>query len=162
MLTTSSHLVIATANSVPVEVNTEVVDNNTCWTTVQIPCETSPTTQTGLRRSISSEKFIGSKVIEDRYMDCYPWMFRNSINGKCECSSIPHHSVLCDAEMVFCDLLFSSADCVRTIYVLAKYLLFFYRSVIHNYPHVYATLTTTIQGRIQSVRHNRCLHATDS
>ena len=58
MLTTSSHLVIATANSVPVEANTEAVDNNTCWTTVQIPCETSSTTQTGLIKDLSSKKSI--------------------------------------------------------------------------------------------------------
>ena len=32
-------------------------------------------------------------------MDCYPWMFRNPINKKCECSNIPHHSVLCDVEI---------------------------------------------------------------
>ncbi|XP_064388117.1 uncharacterized protein LOC135336288 [Halichondria panicea] len=99
MLTTSSHLVIATANSVPVEANTEAVDNNTCWTTVQIPCETSPTTQTGLIKDLSSKKSIGSTVIEDHDLDCYPWMFRNSTNGKCECSNIPLHSVLCDVEI---------------------------------------------------------------
>ena len=99
MLTTSSHLVIATANSVPVEANTEAVDNNTCWTTVQIPCETSPTTQTGLIKDLSSKKSIGSTVIEDHYLDCYPWMFRNSTNGKCECSNIPYRSVLCDVEI---------------------------------------------------------------
>ncbi len=58
---------IATANSSPVEANTEAVDNNTCWT---IPCETSSTTQNG--RGISSEKFIGSTVIQDHDMDCYP------------------------------------------------------------------------------------------
>ena len=100
LLTLSSHLMIATANSSPVEANTEAVDNNTCWTKIQIPCETLSTTQNGLiRRGISSEKFIGSKVIEDHDMDCYPWMFRNPINGKCECSNIPLHSVLCDVEI---------------------------------------------------------------
>ncbi len=53
--------------------------------------------------------------------------------------------------IVFCGILSSSDDSVRTILSLAKYLLFFYWSVIHNYPHVYATFITTIQGRIQSV-----------
>ena len=97
LLTLSSHLMIATANSSQVEANTEAMDNNTCWTKIQIPCETLSTTQNG--RGISSEKFIGSKVIEDHDMDCYPWMFRNPINGKCECSNIPLHSVLCDIEI---------------------------------------------------------------
>ncbi len=40
MLALSSLLMITTANSVTVEANTEAVDNNTCWTKIQIPCET--------------------------------------------------------------------------------------------------------------------------
>ncbi len=87
VVTNSLHLMIATANSVTVEANTEAVDNNTCWT--NIPCETSSTPQAGLLK----------EVIEDHDMDCYPWMFRNSTNGKCECSNIPYHSVLCHAEI---------------------------------------------------------------
>ncbi len=63
MLTISSHLVIATANSVPVEANTEAVDNNTYWTKIQIPCETSSTTPAGLK-DLSSKKSIGSTVIK--------------------------------------------------------------------------------------------------
>ena len=90
---------IATANSVTVEANTEAVDNNTCWTKIQIPCETSSTTQTGLIKDLSSKESISSTVIEDHDLDCYPWMFRNSTNGKCECSNIPRHSVLCDVEI---------------------------------------------------------------
>ncbi|XP_064388624.1 uncharacterized protein LOC135336696 [Halichondria panicea] len=94
MLTVFSfHLMIATANSVPVEANTEAVDNNTCWTNI---CETSQTTQTGLIKDLSS---TGLAIIENHDMDCYPWMFRNSTNGKCECSNIPLHSVLCDIEI---------------------------------------------------------------
>ncbi len=99
MLTLSSHLMIATANSVPVEANTEAVDNNTCWTKIQTPCETSSPTQTGLIKDLSSKKFIDPTVIEDHDMDCYPWMFRNPRNGKCECSNIPYRSVLCDVEI---------------------------------------------------------------
>ena len=102
MLALSSHLMIATANSVPVEANTEAVDNNTCWTKIQIPCETSSTTQTGLIKDLRSQKFqfsIGSIIIEYSDLDCYPWMFRNPRNGKCECSNIPYRSVLCDVEI---------------------------------------------------------------
>ena len=100
MLALSFHLMIATANSVTVEANTEAVDNNTCWTKIQIPCETSSTTQTGLIKDLTSEKFIGSTVLKKHdVMDCYPWMFRNPRNGKCECSNIPYRSVLCDVEI---------------------------------------------------------------
>ena len=100
MLTLTSLLMIATANSVPVEANTEAVDNNTCWTKVCIPCETSSTTQTGLMKDLNSKKFIGSTVLNNHdVMDCYPWMFRNPINRKCECSNIPYRSVLCDVEI---------------------------------------------------------------
>ena len=99
MLTLSSHFMIATADSVTVEANTETVDNNTCWTKIRIPCETSSTTQTGLIKDLSSKKSIGSTLIEDHDMSCYPWMFRNLTKGKCECSNIPYRSVLCDAEI---------------------------------------------------------------
>ena len=100
MLALSFHFMIATADSVPVESNTETMDNNTCWTKIQIPCETSSTTQTGLIKDLSSEKFIGSTVLKEHdVMDCYPWMFRNPRNGKCECSNIPYRSVLCDVEI---------------------------------------------------------------
>ncbi len=65
MLTVFSfHLMIATANSVPVEANTEAVDNNTCWTNI---CETSQTTQTGLIKDLSS---TGLAIIENHDMDC--------------------------------------------------------------------------------------------
>ncbi len=67
MLVLSSHLMIATANSVPVEANTEAVDNNTCWTKIQTPCETSSTTQTGLIKDLSS---TGLAIIENHDMDC--------------------------------------------------------------------------------------------
>ena len=99
MLILSSHLMIATADSVTVEANTEAVDNNACWTKIRIPCETSSTIQTGLIKDLSSKKSIGSTVIKDHDLDCYPWMFRNSTNGKCECSNIPYRSVLCDVEI---------------------------------------------------------------
>ena len=29
--------------------------------------------------------------------DCSPWMFHNKTSGKCECSEVPNHAVLCDA-----------------------------------------------------------------
>ncbi|XP_064388650.1 uncharacterized protein LOC135336726 [Halichondria panicea] len=99
MLTLTSLLMIATANSVLVEANAEAVDNNTCWTKIQIPCETLSTTPASLIKDLSSKKSIGSTVIEDHDLDCYPWMFRNSTNGKCECSNIPYRSVLCDVEI---------------------------------------------------------------
>ena len=102
MLTLTSLLMITTTDSVTVEANTEAVDNNTCWTKVQIqiPCETSSTTQTGLLKDLSSAQSIGSMVLNNHdFMDCYPWMFRNPRNGKCECSNIPYHSVLCDVEI---------------------------------------------------------------
>ncbi len=93
-------LLIATANSVTVEANTEAVDNNTCWTKIQIPCEISSTIQAGLLKDLSSEKSIGLTVYKNHnVMDCYPWMFRNPRNGNCECSNIPQNSVLCDAEI---------------------------------------------------------------
>ena len=99
MLTVFSfHLMLATANSVTVEANTEAVDNNN-WTKIRIPCETLSTTQTSLMKGLSSEKSIGSTVIEDYDLDYYPWMFRNPRNGKCECSNIPYRSVLCDVEI---------------------------------------------------------------
>ena len=28
--------------------------------------------------------------------NCYPWMFRNKTNGKCECSKVPNQAVRCD------------------------------------------------------------------
>ncbi len=90
-------LMIAPANSVTVEANTEAVDNNTCWTKIQIPCETSSTTQASLLKDLSSEKSIVYKNHD--VMDCYPWMFRNPRNGNCECSNIPQNSVLCDPEI---------------------------------------------------------------
>ncbi len=70
-------LMIATANSVTVEANTEAVDNSTCWTKIQIPCETSSTTQAGLLKDLSSEKSIGLTVYKNHnVLDCYPWMFQ--------------------------------------------------------------------------------------
>ncbi len=92
---------IAPANSVLVEANAEAVDNDTCWTKIQIPCETSSTTrQAGLLKDLSSEKSIGLTVYKNHdVMDCYPWMFRNPRNGNCECSNIPQNSVLCNAEI---------------------------------------------------------------
>ncbi len=70
-------LMIATANSVTVEANTEAVDNDTCWTKIRIPCETSSTIQAGLLKDLSSEKSICLTVYKNHnVLDCYPWMFQ--------------------------------------------------------------------------------------
>ncbi len=91
LLTLTWHHMIAPANSVLVEANAEAVGNDTCWTKIRIPCETSSTTrQAGLLKDLSSEKSIGLTVYKNHdVMDCYPWMFRNPRNGNCECSNIP-------------------------------------------------------------------------